>query len=131
MFPISQRTLTFWKIADYWSREIKPPAPHSELLDLLIQAWWSGEFRGASYTPRLEFLKNMLAKSRTKEPDDILFTFEDEDEPPSVEYLDDGSALGDPRPRIPLPSRNVDSWTEATCNPAFLLLASDEVKCSE
>jgi hypothetical protein len=73
----------------------------------------------------------MLAKSRTNEPDDILFTFEHEDEPPSVEYLDDGSALGDPRPRIPLPSRNVDSWTESTCKPAFLLLASDEVNCSE
>ena len=69
--------------------------------------------------------------SRTNEPDDVLFTFEDEDEPPSVEYLQDGSALVDPRPRIPLPSRNVNSWTEAKCKPAFLLLASDEVSCTE
>jgi hypothetical protein len=39
----------------------------------------------------------MLANnSRTDEPDDIFFTFEDEDEPPSVEYLQDGSALVDP-----------------------------------
>ena len=97
MFPISQRTLTFWEIADYWSREIKPPASHSELLDLLIRTWWSGEFREASHASRFEFLKKMLANnSRTDEPDDIFFTFEDEDEPPSVEYLQDGSALVDP-----------------------------------
>jgi hypothetical protein len=63
MFPIFKADLPLSHISDYWSRDIKPPASSSELLDLLIRAWWRGElFLGDAHS-RFEFLKKMFARS--------------------------------------------------------------------
>jgi len=38
MFPIAKPVLPIQGIADYWSREIDPPASKNELIDILV-AW--------------------------------------------------------------------------------------------
>jgi hypothetical protein len=48
MFPIAKPALSFGEIADYWTREIHPPASWEEILRTLESAWWLGELRGNS-----------------------------------------------------------------------------------
>jgi hypothetical protein len=57
MLPISEDTLSFSRIAKYWSWEIKPP--ESEILEWLIRAWWRGELLVDSPS-RLDVLKGMF-----------------------------------------------------------------------
>src|SRR5262245_65514212 len=64
MFPIAESTLSFGEIADYWSREISPPASWDEILRTLESAWWLGELRGNSGPTRFQRLKNMLTRHR-------------------------------------------------------------------
>jgi len=131
MFPISKVDLSFLEIADYWSREIQPPASKWELLDLLIRAWWRGEILGDA-PPRLEFLKKMFAKRSGKdELSGIVFNLEGEVGEPTETELPDGCVDVDIRPRVPVPSRNTDGWNEAECDPAFQSLGSEAVSCVE
>jgi hypothetical protein len=130
MFPRSERTLTFWDIADYWSRESL--ASKSELLDLLVHAWWRGEFPNASHKQRLEVLKIMFnGRSETNALGNIVFTFEGEAEPERELDLADGSKEVDIRPYVPVPSRGVELWTEAKCEPAFRAFGSAGVSITE
>jgi hypothetical protein len=131
MFPISKVDLSFLEIADYWSREIQPPASKSELLDLLIRAWWRGEIFGYA-PPRLEFLKKMFAKRSGKdELSGIVFNLEGQIGEPTETELADGCVDVDIRPRVPVPSGNTDGWDEAECDPAFQTLGSEAVSCVE
>jgi hypothetical protein len=129
MFPISNETLTFSKIADYWSREIKPPASKSELLDLLIRAWWRGEIGAPS---RLKTLKAMFVKASCEnQPNDILFTPGEDVLLTIVKELPEGLVEVDCRRRVPVPSRDTDAWNETACDPAFQSLSSKEVSWVE
>jgi hypothetical protein len=80
MFPIPKGKLSFREIADFWSREIQPPASRKELLALLEEAWWLGEIVGDAGFSRPELLKNMF-KSKRLFPD-IVFVTKDDAGPP-------------------------------------------------
>ena len=121
MFPIAKPALSFGEISDYWSREISPPASSKELLDTLVSAWWLGELRGDSVTPRLKLLKIMFT-SMYRDDLGIVFIVGDGAGPRPVE-LPDGSLKVDLRPQIRVPSSNIESWDEAACTNAFHALA--------
>ena len=118
MFPIAKSTPSFREIADYWSREIHPPASSNELLSILVSAWWLGEFRGDSIHSRLQLLKIMFS-SKYRDDLGIAFIVGDDPGSPRVELPDEI----DLRPQIRVPSSNVESWDEAACKDAFHALA--------
>jgi hypothetical protein len=122
MFPIAESTLTFGKIADYWSREISPPASCDEILRTLESAWWLGELRGNSGPTRLQRLKNMFTSMRHRDHLGIVFIVSDCVGPLPVE-LPDGSLMVDLRHQIRVPSSNTENWDEAACRDAFHALA--------
>jgi len=121
MFPVAKSTLSFGEIADYWSREIRPPASSNELLSILVSAWWLGELRGDSVHSRLELLKIMFT-SKYRDDLRIVFIVGDDARPPQVE-LPDGSCQIDVRPEIRLPSNNIETWDGAVCDDPFRALA--------
>jgi hypothetical protein len=123
MFPIGDATLSFREIANYWSREIQPPASRNELLRVLESAWWLGEIRGNSRLSRLEFLKGMYRTLHDRDDLGIIFIVMDDAEKSRVEELPAGGALVDLRRRIPLPSGDTEMWNESTCSDAFRALA--------
>ena len=119
MFPISDDTLPFHKIADYWSREIQPPASQAELVDKLEAAWWRGEITGISAFTRLEFLRRAWQRSSL---DEVVFITPDDSGPSTETPLADGGVLVDLRPRIAVPSE-IGIWTDDSCATAFEVLA--------
>src|SRR5580704_2332311 len=105
MFPITEHKLTFFQIADYWSREIQPSASRDELLALLEGAWWLGEIAHNYPLTRFELLKNMF-RSRRIFPN-IELVAEEEESPGrvkvpggtvKVEELPDGTVKVDLQP---------------------------------
>jgi hypothetical protein len=127
MFPISKETISLRDIADYWSREISPPATVTELLDLMVRAWWLGEF-AADAPPRLEVLKKMFAKRNDEnELNDIVFLIGNEVQQSIQNKSLGGTFLVDIRPRVQVPSKTMDEWDNAQCEIAFAVLGSDEV----
>jgi len=127
MFPIAKSTLTFGRIADYWPREISPPASWDETLGTLESAWWLGELRGNSGPTRLQRLKNMFTSMRHGDDLGIVFIVGDCAGPLPVE-LPDGSLKIDLRHQIRVPSSNTENWDEATCRDAFHALAKTSSK---
>jgi hypothetical protein len=121
MFPIGKSKLSLREIANYWAREIQPPASRNELLQKLEAAWWLGQIRGDSVKSRLDLLKHMLAMY---DGDDarIVFLVENFDEP-QPKQLPDGSVRVDVRHRIYLPSRDKNTWDESNCEDTFQSLA--------
>jgi hypothetical protein len=119
MFPIAKAALSIENIANYWSREIDPPASKNELLDNLVSAWWLGELRGDSVHSRLQLLKIMF-NSMYRDHLGIIFIVGDDAGPLPVE-LPDGSV--DLRHQIRVPSDNTENWDEASCRNAFHALA--------
>ena len=122
MFPIAKAALSFGEIADYWPREIHPPASWEEILRTLESAWWLGELRGNSGPTRLQRLKNMFTSMRHRDDLGIVFVVGDCAGPRPVE-LPDGSLKVDLRDQIRVPSSNTESWDEAACADAFHTLA--------
>jgi hypothetical protein len=127
MFPVAKSTLCFGEIADYWSREIQPPASWDEILRTLESAWWLGEFRGNSGPTRLQRLKNMFTSMRHRDDLGIVFVVGDCAGPRPVE-LPDGSLKIDLRHQIRVPSSNTENWDEAACRDAFHTLAKTSSK---
>jgi hypothetical protein len=84
MFPISDDTMSFSNIADYWSREIKPSASVLELLKELERAWWRGEIVGETGLTRLNLIRYLF-----KSTDDfgIVFVVDDQPGPPETKSL--------------------------------------------
>lgn len=112
MFPVpSSQLLTISKVADYWSREMKPPARRDELFGLLVKAWWRGDL-AASGAQRLDVLKAIH-----KHPPSWI-TFEDDQQ---IKELPDG--IVEVRQFVPLPKSNPNSWTDDDCTEAFRVIA--------
>jgi hypothetical protein len=123
MFPIGKSKLALGEIANYWAREIQPPASRDELLKVLEGAWWLGEFCGDSAISRLELLKGMFKSMRHRDDLGIVFVEGERVGEPPPKKLPDGSLLVDVRHRICLPSSDVNAWDEGTCDEAFRALA--------
>ncbi len=121
MFPISAATLPLVKIADYWSREIEPPASRDELLALLELAWWLGELRGSSWDNRLQLLTKMFEKRGEPELQSVAFVSPNDAGPPTEIPLPDGGIVVRQIVSVPDTAQN---WTEASCIDAFEALAS-------
>jgi hypothetical protein len=122
MFPRSEEKLSFLKIAEYWSREIRPPASRDELLASLEAAWWRGELVGESPRTRLQLLKIMFSSRESPSYQGIVFVAPNDPGRPVIAELEDGEVGVDVSPRINVPSE-ADDWTEDTCAAAFSQLA--------
>jgi hypothetical protein len=121
MFPISDDTLPLRDIADFWSREIRPPATFNELLRCLESAWWRGEFIGEGALSRLKLLQHLFQSQFDL---GIVFVVGDESEAPEAKQLPDGAVEIDIRPRIRVPSADADTWIETNCVLAYEDLAA-------
>jgi hypothetical protein len=120
MFPIpSERKLSAVEVAEYWAREIRPPASPQELRDCISKAWWRGELIATDAPTRLSVLRQYYLRSATF----IAFAIPEADEQPQW-VADDEGVIEFVRPlRLPLPNANPETWTEADCAPAFDALA--------
>jgi hypothetical protein len=119
MFPIADDTLSFSEIADYWSREIRPPASDLELLQALSAAWWRGQIVGETALTRLKLIRYLFGHA----PDlDLIFVVGDEPGPPDEEMAD-GSVEVDLRPRLTVPSADPATWNDESCSMAYEALA--------
>jgi hypothetical protein len=123
MFPITKDKLSFIEIADYWARDPGPSTSEMELLALLEQAWWLGEIPGVTAVSRLQLLQGMFQAMRDRHDLEIVFVQGDHTAPTVVTELEDGGALVDLRPRIPVPMGDICGWDEQTCEAAFRALA--------
>jgi len=121
LFPIRKATLSLLEIADYWSREIQPPATKAELLRDLARAWWLGEIPSAA-PARRELLKRMF--SARNNPDlGIVFIAPGEAVPRTVHEFPDGTAMVDLTPKVHVPASSPDAWDEGSCEDAFREIA--------
>jgi hypothetical protein len=118
MFPISDATLSLSRIADYWSREIRPHASALELLKLLESAWWRGEFVTQEGASRLSLIRHLYNSSN-----DYVFTAGEESGPPDIERPD-GILEVNVRPRIRVPSTETEAWNDRDCALAYEDLAA-------
>jgi uncharacterized protein YeaO (DUF488 family) len=123
MLPICKDNLSIDTITDRWSREIQPSSSREELVDFLEAAWWrSGLQTGTSLTP-LVLLKRMFTSTRAGDLTGLVFVTQ---ELQGIELADGGllfyvhelESL-----RIPVPSNDPETWTVASCAPAFEALA--------
>jgi hypothetical protein len=121
MFPLSADILPLVEIADFWSREIRPPASRDELLACLESAWWRGEFKGSSAFNRLQFLRKMFEARRGPDLQSVAFASPNDAGPPTEIPLADGG-VAVVRQKICVPGET-DDWTEDSCNDAFEALA--------
>jgi hypothetical protein len=112
VFPVpSSQPLSFPEVADYWSREMKPPASRDELFELLVKAWWRGDLV-ASGAQRVD-----VVKAIHKFPPSWV-TFEANQE---IKELPDG--IVEVRRFVPLPKSKPDSWMDDDCTVAFQVIA--------
>jgi hypothetical protein len=121
MFPIRKNPLTLLKIADYWSREIKPPASSSELLVLLESAWWRGEIGQDFEITRLQLLRGMF---KAKQDFGVVFSVEKDVDGTTITYLDGGIVEVEVRAVITVPTTDSDCWTDESCADAYATLAN-------
>jgi hypothetical protein len=124
VFPFRRNTLSFREIADHWSLEI--PLSQNELLKGLEGAWWLGEICGISGMSRLEFLKYMFTSMAHRDDLGIVFVVDGNDyESPYITHPDGrvSGPMKSLRHQVPVPSGNIDSWNESSCDGAFYALA--------
>jgi hypothetical protein len=118
VFPIPQdRVLSLRTIADYWSREVQPPATKQETLTELIEAWWRAEFVGNGKPNRIMVLRWLYQNCQ----DCIVFTVPGLETLPQIDGTEDGGVSG--WPDVSLPNLEPDSWDETNCAQAFEALA--------
>jgi hypothetical protein len=120
MFPISDDTLTFREIANYWSGEINPSVSSTDLLRLLERAWWHGEVVGEAGLTRLTLLRVLV---KNPERLNVVFLVEDVPRPSEIEQMINGDVIVDLRPRIVVPSGDADTWRDENCPMAYEALA--------
>lgn len=122
MFPLSAKKLALYEIADFWSREIYPPASKKELLALLESAWWLGEITGNSAGARLRYLGKIFDYRMQSGPQPIVFTTSSNEGLERYLHFANGEVVVDIRPRISVPP-NRQRWSEDSCRAAFAILA--------
>ena len=120
MFPIpSDRKLSVVAVAEYWSREITPPASAQDLRDTMGKAWWRGELVATNGSSRLSVLRGYYSRSARF----IACVIPDVEEPPQWTPVDE-EVIEFVRPlRVPLPNAKPETWTEAGCAPSFDAIA--------
>ncbi|MCK1642476.1 hypothetical protein IVA95_34200 [Bradyrhizobium sp. 157] len=123
MFPLSAEKLSLREIADFWSREIHPPASKKELLAKLESAWWLGEITGDSAGARLRYLGKIFEWQKLPGPQPVVFTTPSDEGSETPHRLANGEVVVDIRPRISVP-RKKNSWSEDSCRAAFTILAT-------
>jgi hypothetical protein len=121
MSPISKPELSFAEISEYWAPE--PRWSRDMVQALLESAWWLGEIKGDPKVTRLELLKKLCKWMRNCDLPAIVFVTPGSAPPPETIELPDGHLAVDLRPRVFVPSDDADTWTEASCTPAFQILA--------
>jgi hypothetical protein len=121
MFPITKPELSFAEISEYWAPE---PRWSRDMVQALLEgAWWLGEISSDSTTTRLELLKRLFKWMRNCESPAIIFVTPESVPRPETKELPNGHLAVDLRPRVFVPSEDVDTWNEASCIPAFQALA--------
>src|SRR5262245_40717284 len=121
MFPITKPELSFAEISEYWAPELR--WSRDMVQALLEGAWWLGEITGNSKVTRLELLKKLFKWMRNSDSPAIIFVTPGSAPPPETTELADGDLAVDLRPRVFVPSDDADTWSEASCVPAFEILA--------
>jgi hypothetical protein len=128
MFPISDDKLSFSRIANFWSREIKPPASAFELLNLLESAWWRGEIIGEAAVSRLQLIQHLFKSTHDF---GVVVVVGDQPGLPETKELPDGTVEVDLRPRVNVPSTDTDAWNDTNCAPAYQILAATSSLASD
>jgi hypothetical protein len=118
MFPISSDTLSFAKIARYWSREIHPPASFWELLETLEAAWWCGDIVGTADFTRLDVLPLLFRRCQ----DRVVFLVDNQSAVPEARSDDLAEGEVDFTPRVPVPSTDTE-WDDENCKLTYRALA--------
>jgi hypothetical protein len=121
MFPITKPELSFGEISEYWAPELR--WSRDMVQALLEGAWWLGKISSDSTTNRLELLKRLFKWMRNCESPAIIFVTPESAPAPETKELPNGHLAVDLRPRVFVPSEDVDTWSEASCIPAFQALA--------
>jgi hypothetical protein len=121
MFPISKLELSFAEISEYWAPELR--WSRDMVLALLEGAWWLGEITSNPKVTRLELLKNLFKWMRSSDFSAIVFVTPGSAPPPETIELADRHRALNLRPLVFVPSVDVDTWSEASCIPAFEILA--------
>ena len=121
MFPITKPELSFAEISEYWAPELR--WSRDMVQALLEGAWWLGEITGHSKVTRLELLKKLFKWMRNSDFPAIVFVTPGSAPPPETIELADEHLAVDLRPRVFVPSDDADTWSEASCIPAFEILA--------
>jgi hypothetical protein len=124
MLPIWQDKLSIDEIIRKWSLEMQPPAPSpEEFVDFFVSAWWLVKLKGLPpFATRLALLKAMFRSARAGDWNGVVFITPEEAE--GVEQSDGYLLITDlERPRVPVPSKDPDTWTDASCASAFQKLS--------
>ena len=120
MFPITKPELSFAEISEYWAPELRWSR---EMVQALLEGvWWLGEITGGS-KGRLELLKKLFRLMRKSDSPAIIFVTPGNAPPPETIELANEHLAVDLRPRVFVPSDDADTWSEASCIPAFEILA--------
>jgi hypothetical protein len=122
MFPITKPELSFAEISEYWAPELR--WSRDMVQALLEGAWWLDEITGGS-KGRLEILKKLFRLMRKSDSPAIVFVTPGNAPPPETIELADGHLDVDLRPRVFVPSDDAHTWSEASCIPAFEILAEN------
>ena len=120
MFPMTEPELSFAEISKYWAPELR--WSRDMVQALLESAFWLGEFSVISSITPDELLKRLFKWMRNCDYPALVFVTPERAAPPEISELLEGD-LVDLRPRIFLPSEDADTWSEASCIPAFEILA--------
>ena len=121
MFPITKPELSFAEISEYWAPELG--WSRDRVQTLLEGAWWLDKISSDSTTNCLELLKRLFKWMRNCESPAIIFVTPESAPPPETKETPNGHLAVDLRPRVFVPSEDVDTWSEASCIPAFQALA--------
>jgi hypothetical protein len=116
MYPISAgEKLSLLDISDHWAGEIQPRRSCCQLFEILVKAWWRGEFGPSEAARRPTFLR-LLHKYYH---DRIAFAVPGREEPEMTRDLPDGGVEIVRFGRVPLPNNNPSLWNEVNCGGAF------------
>ena len=88
----------------------------------LREHWWLGEISSDTGPPRLELLKRLFKRMRNCEFPDIVFVTPGRPPPETIELPEGGLGIN-LAPRVFVPSDDPATWSEASCIPAFQILA--------